>query len=99
MPCRRKKRWDGPLQYEDKSGQLMMLPADMALVWDKKFKKYVDLYAKDEEAFFKVGCVRDTQRVQAFRGVRWAGTVSTVLGVGWGKARTRMPSSRWGAGG
>lgn len=49
----RKKRWDGPLQYEDKSGQLMMLPADMALVWDKKFKKYVDLYAKDEEAFFK----------------------------------------------
>ncbi|KAF6255299.1 L-ascorbate peroxidase [Scenedesmus sp. NREL 46B-D3] len=49
----RKKRWDGPLQYEDKSGALMMLPADMALLWDKKFKKYVELYAKDEEAFFK----------------------------------------------
>jgi hypothetical protein len=30
---RRKKRWNGPLQYEDKSGQLMMLPADMALLW------------------------------------------------------------------
>eukprot|EP00877_Chromochloris_zofingiensis_P009410 jgi/Chrzof1/4722/Cz14g23320.t1 len=49
----RKKRWDGPVQYEDKSGQLMMLPADMALLWDKNFKKYVDLYAKDEEAFSK----------------------------------------------
>jgi cytochrome c peroxidase len=49
----RKKKWDGPLQYEDKSGQLMMLPADMALLWDKKFKQYVDLYAKDEETFFK----------------------------------------------
>jgi catalase (peroxidase I) len=52
--CRRKKKWEGPLQYEDKSGQLMMTPADMALLWDRKFKKYVDLYAKDEEAFFKV---------------------------------------------
>jgi hypothetical protein len=25
-PARRKKRWNGPVQYEDKSGQLMMLP-------------------------------------------------------------------------
>jgi len=49
----RKKRWNGPLQYEDKSGQLMMLPGDMALLWDRKFKQYVDLYAKDEETFFK----------------------------------------------
>jgi len=49
----RKKRWNGPLQYEDKSGQLMMLPTDMALIWDKKFRPYVDLYAKDEETFFK----------------------------------------------
>ncbi|KAF8057109.1 ccp1 [Scenedesmus sp. PABB004] len=49
----RKKKWSGPLQYEDKSGALMMLPADMALLWDRKFKAYVDLYAKDEEAFFK----------------------------------------------
>ena len=34
-----KKKWAGPLQYEDPSGKLMMLPTDMALVWDKKFKK------------------------------------------------------------
>ena len=30
---------NGPLQYEDPSGKLMMLPTDMALIWDKKFKK------------------------------------------------------------
>lgn len=49
----KKKKWNGPEQYEDKSGQLMMLPADMALLWDRKFKKYVDLYAKDEDKFFQ----------------------------------------------
>jgi cytochrome c peroxidase len=49
----RKKKWEGPLQYEDKSGNLMMLPTDMALLWDKGFKKWVDTYAKDEELFFK----------------------------------------------
>lgn len=47
-----KKKWNGPFQYEDKeSGKLMMLPADMCLLTDKKFKKWVDLYAKDEEKF------------------------------------------------
>ncbi|KIZ05573.1 cytochrome c peroxidase [Monoraphidium neglectum] len=49
----RKKRWSGPVQYEDKSGELMMLPTDMALIWDRKFKPVVDEYAKDEETFFK----------------------------------------------
>ena len=34
-----KKKWAGPLQYEDPSGKLMMLPTDMVLIWDKKFKK------------------------------------------------------------
>lgn len=29
----------------------MMLPADMALLWDKKFRKFVELYAKDAEKF------------------------------------------------
>uniref|UniRef100_A0A7S0QWH3 Cytochrome c peroxidase, mitochondrial n=1 Tax=Chlamydomonas leiostraca TaxID=1034604 RepID=A0A7S0QWH3_9CHLO len=49
----RKRAWKGPEQYEDKeSKKLMMLPADMALLWDRKFKKYVDLYAKDEDKFF-----------------------------------------------
>jgi len=46
-----KKKWNGPLQYEDPSGKLMMLPTDMALIWDKKFKKFVELYAKDDVKF------------------------------------------------
>ena len=39
-------------QYKDPSGNLMMLPSDIALIEDKKFKKYVLEYAKDQKAFF-----------------------------------------------
>jgi len=50
----RPRKWEGPLQYEDvQTGELMMLPTDMALVTDPKFKDYVELYAKDEGLFFK----------------------------------------------
>lgn len=31
----------------------MMLPTDMALIQDKKFKPWVEKYAKDNDAFFK----------------------------------------------
>ena len=47
------KPWKGPMQYESADGSLMMLPADLWLLEDKEFKKYVELYAKDEETFFK----------------------------------------------
>lgn len=47
------KPWTGPDQYEDSTGQLMMLPSDVALVADPEFKKYVEIYAKDEGRFFK----------------------------------------------
>ncbi|KAK6354230.1 heme peroxidase [Orbilia blumenaviensis] len=47
------RKWNGPAQYEDKTKALMMLPTDMALVKDKEFKKWVDKYAKDQDAFFK----------------------------------------------
>lgn len=48
------RKWDGPMQYQDKETQsLMMLPSDYALIQDPTFKKYVQLYAKDEELFFK----------------------------------------------
>jgi cytochrome c peroxidase len=47
------KPWTGPDQYEDASGQLMMLPSDMALIADPEFKKYVELYAKDANRFYK----------------------------------------------
>jgi catalase (peroxidase I) len=31
----------------------MMLPADMSLVLSPEFKPFVEIYAKDEEIFFK----------------------------------------------
>lgn len=43
----------GVPQYYDEDKELMMLPADMALVKDEKFRKYVELYAKDKDLFFK----------------------------------------------
>eukprot|EP01130_Rhizamoeba_saxonica_P018018 TRINITY_DN890_c0_g1_i1.p1 TRINITY_DN890_c0_g1~~TRINITY_DN890_c0_g1_i1.p1 ORF type:complete len:310 (-),score=86.04 TRINITY_DN890_c0_g1_i1:36-965(-) len=47
------KKWDGPAQFEDPTGDLMMLPADISLKNDPKFRKYVTAYAKDEDLFFK----------------------------------------------
>ncbi|TPX40459.1 hypothetical protein SeMB42_g05992 [Synchytrium endobioticum] len=47
------RKWDGPLQYEDESGELMMLPTDMELIKDAKFKPIVEEYAKDKNVFFK----------------------------------------------
>jgi Peroxidase len=47
------REWDGPLQYTDPSGKLMMLPTDMALIEDEKFLPIVQAYAKDEQLFFK----------------------------------------------
>eukprot|EP00301_Raphidiophrys_heterophryoidea_P026625 c9237_g1_i1.p1 GENE.c9237_g1_i1~~c9237_g1_i1.p1 ORF type:complete len:418 (-),score=113.47 c9237_g1_i1:147-1349(-) len=50
----RPRKWDGPFQYEDvQTGELMMLPTDMALKTDPEFRKYVELYAKDEAVFFE----------------------------------------------
>jgi len=47
------KPWTGPLQYEADEGQLMMLPTDIVLIKDPKFKHHVAAYAADEELFFK----------------------------------------------
>lgn len=47
------KKWAGPKQYEDPTGDLMMLPADMCFVEDPKFKKWVQIYAKDGDRFEK----------------------------------------------
>lgn len=46
------KPWTGPDQYEDSTGNLMMLPSDMVLLGDPVFKKWVEVYAKDEDKFF-----------------------------------------------
>jgi len=45
--------WKGPMQYEDPTGDLMMLPSDIVLIEDGDFRKYVELYAKDQDAFLK----------------------------------------------
>lgn len=48
------KEWTGPKQFSDGSGNgLMMLPTDMAMLEDPSFRKYVELYAEDKDAFFK----------------------------------------------
>ncbi|KAI7827538.1 heme peroxidase, partial [Gamsiella multidivaricata] len=48
------RKWSGPKQFEDKeSKSLMMLPADMAMAKDKEFRKWVEVYAKDEKKFFE----------------------------------------------
>ena len=46
--------WKGPKQFTDKkTGQLMMLPTDLALVEDAAFKAHVVTFSKDKEAFAK----------------------------------------------
>ncbi|KAJ3012506.1 UNVERIFIED_CONTAM: hypothetical protein HDU68_001162 [Siphonaria sp. JEL0065] len=46
--------WTGPEQYMDEeTEQLMMLPTDMALLWDPAFKVIVEEYAQDQDLFFK----------------------------------------------
>lgn len=46
------KKWQGPKQYVDaKTGELMMLPSDLALVEDAAMKPWVLAYAKDNEKF------------------------------------------------
>lgn len=47
------KPWDGPDQFEDSTGQLMMLPVDLFLLSDPELKKYVAMYAADEDKFYK----------------------------------------------
>ena len=47
------REWDGPKQFTDPTGKLMMLPTDMALVEDKEFLKFVKMYAADEQKFFE----------------------------------------------
>ena len=47
-----KRDWSGPFQYEDDGKTLMMLPTDIALIKDDKFKKFVDVYAGDQAKFF-----------------------------------------------
>ena len=46
------KWWKGPLQYENPSGELMMLPSCMAMIKDEKMRGYVEMYADDQVRLF-----------------------------------------------
>jgi len=49
-----KKKWDGPEQFEDEATkELMMLPADLAIIQDPKFKAIAVQYANNEDLFLK----------------------------------------------
>lgn len=44
----------GGYQYVDKNNpDVMMLPAEIAMYNDKSFKKYFELYAKDQDKFYE----------------------------------------------
>ena len=48
------KEWDGKMQYTDvATGKLAMLPTDMALRTDPDFRIWAELYARDQDAFFR----------------------------------------------
>lgn len=46
------KKWSGPIQFQDPSGELMMLPTDIVLRDDPNFRVWVEKYAADEDLFF-----------------------------------------------
>lgn len=47
------QKWTGPMQFEDPTGDLMMLPSDIVLIQDKSFRKWVEHYSKSDKAFQK----------------------------------------------
>jgi len=49
------RKWDGPLQYEAEVSdwKLMMLPTDMVIKTDPKFRVWCVKYAADQKLFFK----------------------------------------------
>ena len=49
----RVRQWEGPKQYEDEEGKLMMLPSDIALLEDPIFREHVQRYAADAALFEK----------------------------------------------
>lgn len=86
------KKWDGPLQYETvvAGKELMMLPTDLALIEDDKFRPYVEQYAKDQKLFFKdfaaafgklidLGINRDANGLASVGGCPFAGAARSNL--------------------
>ncbi|RKF82732.1 putative heme-binding peroxidase [Golovinomyces cichoracearum] len=57
LQWKKKKLSNGAEQYvnydDDTEIELMMLPTDITLTQDKSFRKWVELYARDKDRFFK----------------------------------------------
>lgn len=57
LQWRKKTLASGIVQFtnvdEDTETELMMLPTDIALTQDKEYRKYVELYARDKDVFFR----------------------------------------------
>lgn len=70
------KKWTGPDQYEDPTGELMMLPADLVLIKDAAFRPIVEEFAKDEAKFF-------TEFAAAFQKLNELGTNCPAKKGGW----------------
>jgi len=47
------KKHDGPPTFTDPKEEIIMLPADMCIIEDPSFKKWAEVYYKDEKRFFK----------------------------------------------
>ena len=45
------KPWTEPAQYNDTTGKLILLPSNIALFTNSKFKQYVQLYSNNEQRF------------------------------------------------
>jgi len=45
------RKWNGPRQFQDSTGELMMLPADLAFIQDSEFRKWVEKYKNDDNLF------------------------------------------------
>lgn len=68
--------------------------ADMSLIWDKKFRKYVDLYAEDQDKFFEDFAVVRWQAGLGGKGLQGHALVG-MLSVG----RYSHERRHWGGGG
>jgi len=49
----KEQKWNGPKQYQDPKGQLMMLPTDLEIRDDPEFRKWAEFYKTDEKTLFK----------------------------------------------
>jgi len=88
------RQWSGPLQYQDPSRKLMMLPTDMAMKTDPEMRKICEEYAADNEVFFRDFApafskllhlghpnMGSSSNSSSYTGLMLAGVFASVIGV------------------